>query len=38
MIYNSDTRFLYRVVIETINDFDDFKQMFYDYIGEKTFT
>ena len=38
MIYNSDTRFLYRVAIETIKDFDDFKQRFYDYIGEKTFT
>lgn len=38
MIYCADTRFLYKVAIKTIKDFDGFKHRFYDYIGESAIT
>ena len=35
VVYCKDTRFLYTVARETIRDFEEFKDRFYDYIGEK---
>jgi len=35
VVYCKDTRFLYAVARETIRDFEEFKDRFYDYIGEK---
>lgn len=32
-IYVKDTRFLYETAFKTIQDFEDFKRHFYDYIG-----
>jgi len=38
VIYCKDKRFLYKVAIETIKDFEAFKHRFYDYIGERAIT
>jgi len=35
VVYCKDTRFLYAVARETIRDFEEFKDRFYDYIGER---
>lgn len=35
MIYCKDKRFLCEAAIETIKDFEEFKHIFYDYIGEQ---
>ena len=35
VVYCKDTRLLYAVVRETIRDFEEFEDRFYDYIGER---
>ena len=36
--YCKDRSFLYKVAMETIKDFEEFKYRFYDYIGERGIT
>lgn len=38
VLYFEDKRFLYEKAYETINDFDEFKHRFYDYIGKQAIT
>ena len=37
-VYCRDKKFLSKVAIETIKDFETFKHRFYDYIGERAIT